>query len=138
LGLNAQVKLMGSRPQHELPDWYRAANVFVLPSRSEGVPGVLLEAVACGTQFVATRVGGTPEVAHFGVGTLVPPANATALAKAIAWQLRQVPTSDGSLAPIRSHEDSAAGLGECLQHAIKRYHSGGLAEVNLAPVGGAA
>lgn len=62
LGLSGRVHVMGSCPQSQLPHWYRAAHVLVLPSRSEGIPNVLLEAAACGTPFVATRVGGIPEV----------------------------------------------------------------------------
>lgn len=62
LGLTERVLLKGSQPQAALADWYRAADLVVLPSLSEGVPNVLLEAIACGTSFVATRVGGIPEI----------------------------------------------------------------------------
>jgi glycosyltransferase involved in cell wall biosynthesis len=43
-------------------DWLHAMDVFVLPSRSEGMSNALLEAMACGRAIVATRVGGTPEL----------------------------------------------------------------------------
>src|SRR5581483_6433525 len=61
LGLGECVRLVGGLPHHQLGDWYRAAGVFVLPSYSEGVPSVLLEAAACGTRVVASEVGGIPE-----------------------------------------------------------------------------
>ena len=83
LGLGEQVKLLGPKPQADLPDWYRAADVFVLPSHSEGVPNVLLEATACGTPCVATRVGGVPEISDRGDIRMVPSADPVALAGAI-------------------------------------------------------
>lgn len=81
--LSERVTLVGPRPHAELPNWYRAANVFVLPSRSEGVPCVLLEASACGTPCVASRVGGIPEISEWGAITLIQPDDAVALAEAI-------------------------------------------------------
>lgn len=82
-GLTDRVRFVGPRPHAQLPDWYRAADVFVLPSRSEGVPNVLLEAAACGTPFVASRVGGIPEIAHLGESRLVPPGDVRQLAGAL-------------------------------------------------------
>ncbi len=83
------VKLYGSMPQDTLPDWYRAADVFVLPSYSEGVPNVLLEASACGLPYVASNVGGIPEIAGRGHGILVPSGDISALARAIEQSLSQ-------------------------------------------------
>jgi glycosyltransferase involved in cell wall biosynthesis len=62
-----------------------AADVFVLPSRHEGMPLALLEAMDAGLPVVATRVPGCTEVVVDGVtGLLVPPGNPPALAAAIA------------------------------------------------------
>lgn len=83
LGLSDRFRLLGALPSHELPDWYRAADVFALPSHSEGVPNVQLEAMACGVPFVGSRVGGIPEVAHYGESRLVPPGDVGALAEAL-------------------------------------------------------
>ncbi len=90
-GLEGRMTLHGSLPQEQLADWYRAASVLALSSHSEGVPNVLLEAAACGTPFVASRVGGIPEIAHLGVSRLVPPGDPLSLAAA----LEQFLTADG-------------------------------------------
>lgn len=91
LGLAERVRFTGPLPQDTLPDWYRAVDLFVLPSHSEGVPNVLLEASACGTPWVASRVGGIPEVAHLGVSRLVPPNTPAELAAAIRESLSAPP-----------------------------------------------
>ena len=83
LGLESLVRWLGAVAHDDLPDWYRAADVTVLPSLSEGVPNVLLESVACGTPFVASRVGSIPEIADDACDRLVPPGEAAALATAI-------------------------------------------------------
>lgn len=87
LRLNEHVTFVGPVLHDELPDWYRAADLFVLPSLSEGIPNVLLESIAAGLPFVASRVGGTPEIAEAGIDQLVPPNDPVALADAIQKQL---------------------------------------------------
>ena len=62
LNLLDHVILVGSVPHHELSRWYSAADVFCLASAREGLPNVVLEALACGTPVVATSAGGIPEV----------------------------------------------------------------------------
>ncbi len=62
LGLDGQVHFVGSATHETLPDWYRSADALVLPSHSEGIPNVLREALACGCPFIASRVGGIPEL----------------------------------------------------------------------------
>ncbi len=80
LGLEGRVELLGDQPNGELPEWFRAADLFVLPSRSEGLPTVLLESLACGTPFVASCVGGIPELANLGPCKLVRPGDSEQLA----------------------------------------------------------
>lgn len=83
LGIGARVRFVGSVPHRELADWFRAATATVLPSWSEGSPNVLLESMACGTPFIASAVGGVPEIADPALDRLVPPGDIAALASAI-------------------------------------------------------
>jgi glycosyltransferase involved in cell wall biosynthesis len=114
-GLSAMVQLIGPRPLEELPDWYRAAGVLVLPSRSEGIPNVILEAQACGTPVVASRVGGIPEV--LDEQSMVPPHDAPALAGAIERAMSQ-PRRAASTA--RTWTASADQLASVLEEMVER------------------
>lgn len=90
LGLHEHVKLVGAVPNAELARWYSAADLLVLASSREGWANVLLEAMACGTPVVATRIWGTPEVvAGPEAGCLVDERTADAFGHAV---LRQVAT----------------------------------------------
>ena len=61
-GVSDRVRFLGAVPQAQLRDYYGAADALVLPSEREGWANVLLEAMACGTPVIASRVWGTPEV----------------------------------------------------------------------------
>ena len=60
--LGGRVRFLGSRPHAELPGLLAAADVMVLPSSSEGLANVWVEALACGTPIVISDVGGAREV----------------------------------------------------------------------------
>jgi glycosyltransferase involved in cell wall biosynthesis len=77
LGLTEHVRFMGYIPYGPgLLAVYRASDVFVLPSLTEGFPQALLEAMACGVPVVATRVGGVAGLVEDGRnGLLVDPAS---------------------------------------------------------------
>jgi glycosyltransferase involved in cell wall biosynthesis len=63
LGIDGQVRFVGRVPEDELPDWYRAADLFVLPTVAyEGFGMVTVEALASGTPAVGTPAGATPEL----------------------------------------------------------------------------
>jgi glycosyltransferase involved in cell wall biosynthesis len=82
LGLEAHVRLAGER--HDVPDLLAAADIFVLPSVSEGLPVSVLEAMAAELPVVASRVGGLPELVKDGeTGLLVEPRAADELAAAL-------------------------------------------------------
>lgn len=87
LGLRQRVRFLGFRPNVE--KLMQGADGFVLASRYEGLPMVLLEAGACGVPAVATDVPGTREVIVNGqTGWLAPAASADALAEAMAKMMR--------------------------------------------------
>ena len=84
LGLGDRVEFAGPVGHDRVTDLYAAADVFCSASFAEGLPTVLLEAMATGLPTVATRIMGTPElVEHEVTGLLVPPARADALADAL-------------------------------------------------------
>jgi glycosyltransferase involved in cell wall biosynthesis len=96
LGVAARVRFLGPRP--DVPALLGRLDLFVLPSLWEGLPNAALEAMAARRAVVATNVDGTPEAVADGVtGLLVPPADADALARAIAILLRD-PERRGTLA----------------------------------------
>ena len=73
LGIEDCVRFTGSVPQSTLPTYYSAADVFVLPSHSESFGLAPLEAMACGTPVVVSRVGGMKTFVNSGEnGYLVP------------------------------------------------------------------
>jgi colanic acid/amylovoran biosynthesis glycosyltransferase len=78
------VHLAGSRNHDRVVDYYESSDAFVLSSFLEGVPVVLMEAMAMQLPCVATWITGVPEIIDHGVeGLLVPPASAVALAAAV-------------------------------------------------------
>jgi glycosyltransferase involved in cell wall biosynthesis len=82
LGLESVVRLVGER--NDVGELLAAADLFVLSTRSEGLPLSVLEAMAAGLPVVASSVGGVPELVVEGkTGLLVPPGDPHALAAAI-------------------------------------------------------
>ena len=82
--MTGNFKLAGFVSDEDLPIYYNAADIFVLPSKSgEGLPLVALEAMACALPVVATDVGGIREILLEEYGKLVPPNQPELLAKAI-------------------------------------------------------
>ncbi|HEY9888077.1 MAG TPA: glycosyltransferase, partial [Candidatus Obscuribacterales bacterium] len=84
LGLGDRVEFVGYKSQAEVRDYLQATDIFVLPSFAEGVPVVLMEAMAAGVPVLTTQIAGVPElVTHQETGWLVPPGDAKALAAAL-------------------------------------------------------
>jgi sugar transferase (PEP-CTERM/EpsH1 system associated) len=99
-GLDRVAWLPGERS--DIAEILRGLDIFVLPSKAEGISNTLLEAMATGLPVVATKVGGNPELVVDGVtGRLVPKENPEALAAALRDYLD---------APQRLAAHGAAGL----------------------------
>ena len=67
LGVAEQVRFVAPQPHHILSSYYRAADVVIVPSRSESFGLVALEAAACGIPVVASAVGGLLNIVDDGV-----------------------------------------------------------------------
>jgi glycosyltransferase involved in cell wall biosynthesis len=101
LGLSGIVTFAGYQTSTQVAATLRDADALVLPSFAEGLPVVLMEAMATGLPVIATQIAGIPELVRDGEnGRLVPPGNADALAEAI----RDILTD-----PARAHAMGAGG-----------------------------
>lgn len=94
LGLQEQVTLLGHLADRtQLAELYQSVSAFALLSHHEGLPTVVLEAMACGCPVIATMVGGIPYLIDHGVNGLLVPAKAPALAAdAICALLQDAPS----------------------------------------------
>lgn len=86
MGISQRVSFLGFHPWGDgLLDLIRSHHALVLPSLTEGLPLVLLEAMSQGTPVIASSAGGMPELVTDGVnGLLAPPGDAEALANAVS------------------------------------------------------
>lgn len=106
-GIRDRVLLLGTQDSARVARWMQAADVFCLPSYSEGCPNVVIEALATGLPVVGSDVGGIPELVRDGSnGILVPVRDAAGLCQALGaalsrnWDSASIAASFG-----RSWED---------------------------------
>jgi glycosyltransferase involved in cell wall biosynthesis len=96
LGIAERVHFHGLIPKAELSALMRRADLFVLASRFDNNPCVIIEAMASGLPVVATRVGGVPEMVTEGTGLLVEPHDPQALADGIDQALERLDEFDAA------------------------------------------
>ncbi len=120
-GLQDHVRLVGPIQHLQLPDWYRAVNLSVLSSWSEGLPNVLRESLACGRPFVSTDVGSVREIADSRGGPpfaeYVPIGDALTMAQAIERVLHHDYIAAAQTLPSRTWLQSTKELTEVLRRA---------------------
>jgi glycosyltransferase involved in cell wall biosynthesis len=105
LGVGGRVRFLGEC--QDVAPVLAAADLFVLPSRSEAFPNAVIEAMAAGLPVVASRVGGIPEVVRHGEnGVLVPADDQDALADAVLG--------------LMDRRDQAAALGAAARRDVAR------------------
>jgi glycosyltransferase involved in cell wall biosynthesis len=104
LGSTERVHFLEAMPQERLALVYSAADVLLLASSREGLPNVVLEALACGTPVVATAVSGTPEIVAPQAGLLV----RERTPEAIVCALRAVLAEPPPRAAVRAYAERFA------------------------------
>ena len=122
LGISGQVVFLGVR--HDIAALLAAADGFVLPSAWEGMPNVVMEALAAARPVVATRVGGVAELVEEGEsGFLVPPGKPDALSRSMK-QLMALPADQRRRMGLRGRDRMAAqyGLGAMAERWLTLYH----------------
>jgi glycosyltransferase involved in cell wall biosynthesis len=120
LGIDHVVRFAGAVTARELTDWYRAADVTVCASVSEGTPNVLLESIACGTRFVASDVGGIRAIATPGVDLVVPAGDCAALASALRHAIDAPPPSTRRRVVPGSWDETAQAISAVLDDVVAR------------------
>ncbi len=123
LNLQNRIRFFDKQPHEKIPLWLNAADLLCLPSLMEGCPNVVLEAIACGTPVVATKVGGVPDLLRELPFTyLCKPQNPKDLAKRIRQGLSDnVDRERLRNAVIRmSWKENAGQLNEIFQLAVEQ------------------
>jgi glycosyltransferase involved in cell wall biosynthesis len=121
LGISNRVTFVGRRSPDDVALWLSASDVLCLPSRREGCPNVVLEALASGRPVVAAQVGGVPELLNEWNGVMVPPDDPGKLAEALSqallrgWDASELRAS----VPTLTWEDVGRTLHQVLVQALR-------------------
>ncbi len=116
-GRGSAIEVLGAVPNRELPDLYRAADCFLMPSYEEGFPRVLLEAMATELPVVTTPAGGSADIVGSDYCYLVPIGDIDAMVATLSELREQTP-------------DARAELGRGLrQRVVERYGTDSVAEM---------
>ncbi|MDE2028381.1 MAG: glycosyltransferase [Candidatus Omnitrophica bacterium] len=112
-----KIKIIGDIAHGQLVKWLNAADLLCLPSKNEGCPNVVLEALACGLPVAASNVGGIPELINSPeLGILFRPSDAGDMARSIEDALQR--SWDKKRLMLRVAQQSWDKVGERLKMAI--------------------
>jgi D-inositol-3-phosphate glycosyltransferase len=133
LGISDVVRLVPPAPQYELADWYRAADVTVVPSYSESFGLVALESQACGTPVAAAAVGGLRTAVQDGVsGVLVDGHDSHEWARVLRRFVTAPAWRDGLSAGARRH---ATAFGwQATSSRLMEVYADAVADLHRLPV----
>lgn len=107
LGLSDQVSFVGRKKHEEISVWMNSADLIVVPSLSEGLGSINLEAMGCGKPVVGSNVGGIPEIVqHEKTGYLVEPNSVEALTVGLRKVLIEEPELIQSYG-LTAHKESS-------------------------------
>lgn len=118
-GLQQHVSFEGAIGHDAIADYYRAADLTVMTSDSEGLPNVLRESLACGTPFVSTNVGSIQEITDPEYGLLVPPRDPQQFAHAVEAMLDKYAENLAVSFRPRTWSDTASETVELFQRFRK-------------------
>jgi len=126
LGLQSRVRFDGPLTQDELVKRYAAADCLVLASSREGLPNVVLEAMASGTPVIATNAGGIPEIVDNSVGYLLTERSIKAITTAVMNFKDRLPSRES----VRQHAErfnwteTSRGQQQLFTRIIEKNHRG--------------
>jgi len=116
-GLIERVTFLGEVPHHQIPTCLNKMKLLVLPSYTEGLPTIVLEAMACGTPVLATPVGNIPDIINDGENGFIIPANSPSiLAAAIVAAL-----SNDTLGDISNHAAESVAAHYSFEASVARH-----------------
>lgn len=118
-GLHDEVTFVGPVGQDRLQAEYAWADVFCLPSFAEGLPVVLMEAMATGLPVISSRIAGIPELVTAETGKVISPGNVDDLVAALL----------ALYDPAERNRLGSAGRLEVMKRHIARHNAGSLAEL---------
>ena len=122
LGLSDTALFFGTRPHEEIALWMNACDVLVRPTLIEGMPNVVMEALACGKPVVGSNIGGLVKIINSKNGILVEPANSNSIANGLKealmkrWDEREIVRSIEKY----TWENTAQGYFQQITKAIQK------------------
>jgi len=112
------TRIVGPVDHHNLNPWINSSDCVCLPSYAEGMPNVLLEAIACETKIVATNVGGIPEIYQDDKDYFVEPGDTIALRNRLYQIITGIQPVKTASIPIKSYDDIAEQITEIIDEIL--------------------